>query len=70
MTAQELVMLHFRVSQKERKAERSVYISECVGVLCCAFCLSGRVAQGKDDWSFVQGSHGLDDVVGEQTSGS
>lgn len=66
-------MLDFRVSQKEakdRKEERTVYISECVGVLCCALCFIGWVAQGKDDWSFVQGSHDLDDIGGEQTSSS
>lgn len=73
MTAQGLLMSNFRVSQKEtkeRKAESTVYISECVGVLCCALGFISWVTQGKDDWSFIQGSHGLDDIVGEQTSSS
>lgn len=47
-----------------------MYISECVGVLCCALGFSGWVTQGKDDGTFVQGSHGLDDIVSEQTSSS
>lgn len=47
-----------------------MYISESVGILCCALCFNGWVTQGKDDWPFVQGSHGLDDVMGEQASSS
>lgn len=56
-------------SQKERKGG-AVYISECVGVLCCALRFIGWITQGEDNWSLVQGSHCLDDVMGEQTAGS
>lgn len=50
--------------------KESVYISESVGILCCALCLRGGVTQGKDDRSFIQRSHGLDDIMGEQASSS
>lgn len=53
-----------------KRARRTGYICECVGLLCCAFCFIGRVTQGKNDWPFIQGSHSLDDIVGEQTSSS
>lgn len=53
---------------KNKEAERSAYVSECVGILCCALSFTGGVTQGKDDRSFIQGCHGLNDVMGEQTS--
>lgn len=56
--------------RKEKAKREFVYISECVGILRCALCFIGWVTQGKDDWSFIQGSHGLDDIMGEQTSSS
>lgn len=70
-------MHNLRVCQKRQKRgkklsleKKNVYICQSVGLLCCALCFIGWVAQGKDDWPFIQGSHGLDDIMGKQTSSS
>lgn len=41
------------------------YLCECVTALGGAFCFAGRVAEGEDDWAFVEGSHVCDDLLGE-----
>lgn len=46
------------------------YLSESVGILCCALSFIGWITQSKDDWPFVQASHGLDDIISEQGSSS
>lgn len=46
------------------------YIGEGIGVLCCALCFVGWVTQSKDDWSFVQAGHGLENIVGEKRAGA
>lgn len=50
--------------------KRGAYISECIGVLCCALCFVGWVTQGKDNWPFIQAGHGSDDIVGEKRAGA
>lgn len=45
---------------------REVYISECIGVLCCALSFVGWVTQSKDNGPFIQAGHGFDDIVGEE----
>lgn len=52
------------------KSRSSEYISECVGILCCALCFVGWVTQSKDDWSFIQAGHGLEDIMGEKRASS
>lgn len=46
------------------------YIGEGIGILCCALCFVGWVTQSKDDWSFVQAGHGLENIVGEKRAGA
>merc|ERR1712142_42069 len=50
--------------------EQASTVSECVGILCSAFSFGGGITEGKDDWLFIQASHGLDHIVGEQSSSS
>lgn len=46
--------------------KRGAYISERIGVLCCALCFIGWVTQSKDNWPFIHAGHGFDDIVGEE----
>lgn len=47
------------------KSVQSDYLCECVTLLSSAFGFAGRVAEGKDDWAFIEGSHVCDDLLGE-----
>jgi len=41
------------------------HLSECVGLFRSAFSLAGRVAQGEDDWMFIEARHVTDDALCE-----
>ena len=44
------------------------YISPSVSLFCGAFCLGGWIAQSKDNWSVIKGSHSLDNFFSECSS--
>lgn len=46
------------------------YISIYIGLLCCAFCLTCWVTQGKDDRMFIEGCHVTEDLWCECSSRS
>lgn len=46
------------------------YLREGVTLVSSAFSFAGRVAEGKNDWALIEGSHICDDLLGEGSSNS
>lgn len=46
------------------------YLCECVTLLSSTFSFAGWVAEGKDDWALIEGSHIPDDLFSEGSSNS
>lgn len=48
----------------------TAHLCECVALLSCALSFAGWVAEGKDNWSLIEGSHVPDDLLRESSSNS